>query len=67
MWTLSPVTSSVGGWVCVCTFLALQGAPIDEIKVQSDWSSDCVYKYIARALSERIVADIRIAAVLGNS
>ena len=28
------------------TFLVLQVAPIDEIKVRGDWSSDCVYKYI---------------------
>lgn len=49
-----------------CTFLALQGATIDELKVRGDWASDCVYKYIARPLSERIVSDIRVASTLAN-
>lgn len=49
-----------------CTYLALQGAPIDEIKIRGDWSSDAVYKYIAKPLSERIIADIRVANILGG-
>lgn len=49
-----------------CTYLALQGATIDEIKVRGDWSSDVVYRYIARPLSERIIADMRVATALGG-
>lgn len=46
------------------TFLAQQGASIEEIKSRGDWSSDCVYKYIKTPLSERIVFDMRVAASL---
>ena len=49
-----------------CTFLALQRAPIDEIKTHGDWSSDVVYKYIVRPLAERIVSDIHVASPLGE-
>ena len=49
-----------------CTFLALQGAPIDEIKTRGDWSSDAVYKYMIRPLAERIVSDIHVASSLGE-
>ena len=48
-----------------CTFLALQGVTIDEIRVRGDWSSDAGYKYISHPLSEHIVMDIWVATTLG--
>lgn len=47
-----------------CTFLAIQGASIEEIKHRGDWSSETVYKYIKLPLSERIMCDMRVASSL---
>ena len=50
-----------------CTFLAMQGAPLEEIKTRGDWSSDTVFAYICTPLSERILADMRVATALADT
>ena len=47
-----------------CTFLAIQGASIEEMKTRGDWSSDTVFSYISLPLSERIMSDMRVATAL---
>lgn len=47
-----------------CTYLAQQGASIEEIRRRGDWKSDSVYKYIKLPLSDRIISDMRVAKVL---
>ena len=49
-----------------CTFLASQGASIQELKARGDWKSDCVYQYIQTSLSDRILFDTKVAAVLAS-
>lgn len=49
------------------TFLAIQGATIQDIRVRGDWSSDCVYKYIQQPLSQRIMSDMKVAVFLSQS
>ena len=49
-----------------CTFLASQGASIQELKARGDWKSDCVYQYIQTSLSDRILFDTRVASVLAS-
>ena len=47
-----------------CTFLAMEGASLEEIKSRGDWSSDTVFAYITTPLSERILADMCVAVAL---
>ena len=49
-----------------CTFLAMQGATIAEIRTRGDWSSESVYDYIKLPLSERIILDAKVARALAN-
>ena len=49
------------------TFLSIQGASIQDIRVRGDWSSDCVYKYIQQPLSQRIISDIRVSVLLSKN
>ena len=48
------------------TFLHLTGAPITEIMIRGDWSSDTVYQYITTPLNYRIMEDLRVANVLSK-
>ena len=56
----------VGVCVCVCTYLAMQGASLEELKTRGDWSSDMVFKYISSPLSDRILADLKVATPLAT-
>lgn len=47
-----------------CTYLAMAGATIEEIKVRGDWASDTVYAYLKTPLQTRILNDVRVATSL---
>ena len=47
-----------------CTFLAMCGASIEEIKARGDWASETVYKYLKTPLQVRVLNDLRVAATL---
>ena len=49
------------GW---CTYLAMAGATIEEIKTRGDWASETVYPYLKTPLQTRILNDLRVAASL---
>ena len=49
-----------------CTFLAMAGATIEELKVRGDWASDTVYKYLKTPLQQRILNDLRVASTLSS-
>ena len=48
----------------VCTFLAIQGASLEELMTQG--SLDAVFQYLSSPLSDRILQDIRVAVVLAT-
>ena len=49
-----------------CTFLAMCGASVEELKIRGDWSSDTVYEYLKTPLGAQIVSDIKVASTLAN-
>ena len=49
-----------------CTFLAMCGASVEELKIRGEWSSDTVYEYLKTPLGARIVSDIKVASTLAN-
>ena len=49
-----------------CTYLAMCGATIEEIKCRGDWASETVYAYLSTPIQTRILNDIRVASVLAG-
>ena len=47
-----------------CTFLAMCGASIEEIKTRGDWASETVYSYLKTPLQTRVLNDMRVASTL---
>ena len=47
-----------------CTYLAMAGATIEEIKFRGDWASETVYRYLKTPLQQRILNDLSVAATL---
>lgn len=47
-----------------CTYLAMCGATIEEIKCRGDWASETVYAYLNTPMQTRILNDIRVASSL---
>ena len=47
-----------------CTFLAMCGATVEELKARGDWASETVYVYLKTPLAVRILDDMRVAAAL---
>ena len=50
-----------------CTYPALQGSSLEELMTRGDWSLEVVFQYLASPLSERILEDIKVAALLSTT
>ena len=49
-----------------CTFLAMSGASLEEIRTRGDWSSDAIFSYLKTPFVERVLHDIQFASLLSN-
>ena len=49
-----------------CTYLAMCGASIEELKTRGDWVSDAVFQYLRTPIQTRIVNDLRVATALAG-
>ena len=49
-----------------CTFLAICGASLEEMRTRGDWVSDSIFQYIKTPLSVRIVNDMRVASLISQ-
>lgn len=49
-----------------CTYLAMCGASLEELRVRGDWSSDSIFAYLRTPISMRIISDIRVATLLAS-
>lgn len=50
-----------------CTYLAMTGSSLEELRVRGDWSSDSIFAYLKTPLAVRIINDIRVASLLANN
>lgn len=50
-----------------CTYLAMCGATMEELRTRGDWKSDTVFTYLKTPLSERIINDMRVASALSST
>ena len=50
-----------------CTYLAMCGASLEEIKTTGDWASDVVFTYLKTPLTVRIINYLQVAAKLSGN
>ncbi len=49
-----------------CTYLAMCGASLEELRVRGDWSSEAIFAYLQTPLTMRIASDIRVSSLLAD-
>lgn len=47
-----------------CTYLAMCGASIEELRARGDWASETIFDYLKTPLQVRIVNDMKVATAL---